>query len=132
MPRTILIVEDNDLFRGMLRSLLEMRGYAIVPAKNGTEGLAVAAAQPIDAVLTDVEMPGMDGFEFCQQLRAQQQAVGQDIPVWIMSGVFRPALAKRAATAGAVLVLRKPFPADEVCARLEQEFEARAVPPAAE
>jgi CheY-like chemotaxis protein len=132
MPRTILIVEDNDLFRGMLRSLLEMRGYAVVVARNGAEGLELAASQQFDAALTDVEMPGMDGFEFCQQLRAQQQAVGQDLPVWIMSGVFRPALAKRAAAAGAVLVLRKPFPADEVCARLEQEFANRAAPPAAE
>src|SRR5215212_8417939 len=100
MPRTILIVEDNDLFRGMLRSLLEMRGYAVVTASSGDEGLAAAAGQPVDAVLTDLDMPGMNGFEFCQQLRAQQQAVGKDMPVWIMSGVFRPALAKRAAEAG--------------------------------
>lgn len=125
MGRTLLIVEDNDLFRGMLRSLLEMRGYTLVAARNGEEGLAIAAAQRIDGVLTDVEMPGMDGFEFCQRIREQQAAAGQDIPVWIMSGVFRPALAKKAAAAGALLVLRKPFPADEVCARLEQEFTKR-------
>jgi two-component system capsular synthesis sensor histidine kinase RcsC len=126
MARTILIVEDNDLFRGMLSSMLALRGYTIVVARNGTEALALAAAQPIDAVLTDVDMPEMDGFDFCARIREQQAAAGQDIPVWIMTGVFRPALAKKAAAAGAVLVLRKPFPIEEVCGALENEFQKRA------
>jgi CheY-like chemotaxis protein len=131
--RTILVVEDNDMFRGMVSSLMTMRGYKIIPARNGPEGLAIAAAQPIDGALTDIEMPEMDGYEFCRQLRAQQQAAGRDVPVWIMSGVFRPALEKKAAAAGAILVLRKPFPIDDVCAKLEAEFEKRAgQPPAAE
>ncbi len=129
MPRTLLIVDDNDLFRGMLKSLLEMRGYAVVVARNGPEGLALAASQAFDGALTDIEMPEMDGYEFCRQLRAQQQAQGIDIPVWIMSGVFRPALAKKAAAAGALLVLRKPFPIEEVCATLEQEFSKRSSEP---
>jgi CheY-like chemotaxis protein len=129
MPRTLLLVEDNELFRGMLRSLLEMRGYTVVVARNGQEGLATAASQTFDGVLSDVDMPGMDGFEFCSQLREQNKAAGLDVPVWIMTGMFRPALTKKAATAGAVLVLRKPFPIDEVCAQLEREFEKRSVPP---
>src|SRR3954471_8990716 len=122
MARTLLIVEDNDLFRGMLSSMLALRGYTIVTASRGSEGLAVAAAQKVDAVLTDVDMPEMDGFDFCAQIRAQQQAAGRDIPVWIMTGMFRPALAKKAANAGAVLVLRKPFPIEDVCAQIESEF----------
>ena len=129
MSRTLLIVDDNDMFRGMLKSLLELRGYTIVVARNGTEGLAQAAAQPFDGAITDLEMPEMDGYEFCRQLRAQQQQAGKDLPVWIMSGVFRPALAKKAAAAGAVLVLRKPFPIEEVCATLEQEFGKRGTAP---
>jgi CheY-like chemotaxis protein len=132
MSRTILIVEDNELFRGMLSSMLALRGYTIVVAGRGSEGLAIAAAQPIDGVLTDVDMPEMDGFAFCAQLREQQKAAGQDIPVWIMTGVMRPALTKKANAAGAVLVLRKPFPIEEVCAQIESEFEKRAsdAPPA--
>lgn len=114
------------MFRGMLRSLLTMRGYAVEVARNGPEGLALAAARNFDAVLTDVDMPEMDGFEFCRQVREQQKAAGRDIPVWIMTGMFRPALAKRAAAAGAVLVLRKPFPIEDVCAQLEQQFEKQS------
>jgi CheY-like chemotaxis protein len=125
MPRTLLLVEDNEMFRGMMRSLLSMRGYNVEVAKNGTEALTMAAEHAYDAVLTDVDMPEMDGFEFCRQVREQQKAAGRDIPVWIMTGMFRPALAKKAAAAGAVLVLRKPFPIDEVCAQLDQEFERR-------
>jgi CheY-like chemotaxis protein len=137
MPRRLLIVEDNDQYRGMLRSLVGMRGYEVIVARNGAEGLAIAQTEPIDAALTDVEMPGMDGFEFCRQLRAQRKEQNQDVPVWIMSGLFSPALAKRAAAAGALLVLRKPFPIEEVCRQLETEFQKRAeaagqAPPAAE
>lgn len=129
MTRTILIVEDNDLFRGMLSSMLALRGYIVVVARRGAEGLSIAAAQRIDAALTDVDMPEMDGFEFCTQLCAQQKAAGRDIPVWIMTGVMRPALSKKAAAAGAVLVLRKPFPIEEVCAQIESELGKRAEPP---
>ena len=126
MSRTVLIVEDNDTYRGMLSSLISMRGYAVVPARNGEEGLAMAETQPIDAALVDVQMPGMDGFEFCQRLRAQRRAAGQDIPVWIMTGLFRPALNRRANEAGAQLVLRKPFHAEEFVSACERELLARA------
>ena len=126
MPHKLLIVEDNDQFRGMIRSLLAMRGYEVIVASNGPEGLAIAQAEPIDAVLSDVDMPGMDGFEFCRQVLAQCKERNQDVPVWIMSGLFSPVLTKRAAAAGAVLVLRKPFPIEEFCRQLETEFQKRA------
>ncbi len=126
MSRTLLIVEDNELFRGMLSSMLALRGYTVMTAGRGPEALTITATQPIDGVLTDVDMPEMDGFEFCTQLRAQQQQLGKDMPVWIMTGVMRPALARKATAAGAVLVLRKPFPIEEVCAQIEGEFQKRA------
>ena len=132
MPHAILLVDDNELYRGMLRSLLELHGYRVIPARNGAEGLACAAAKRIDAAVVDVEMPEMDGFEFCRRLRAQQQAAGRDVPVWIITGTLRPGLARHAAAAGALLGLRKPFPIEELRAQLEQEFQKRDSPPAAE
>jgi CheY-like chemotaxis protein len=130
MPHTILLVDDNDLYRGMLRSLLELQGYQVIIARNGPEGLACATTGRIDAALADVNMPEMDGFEFCRRLKAQQLAVGQDVPVWIITGAFQPALARRASEAGALLVLRKPFPIQELRAQLEQEFLKRGSAPA--
>jgi CheY-like chemotaxis protein len=131
MPRTVLLVDDNDLYRGMLRSLLELRGYHVIPARNGAEGLTCAANSPIDAALVDLDMPEMDGFETCRRLKALPAEAGHDVPVWIITGTFRPALAKRAAAAGALLVLRKPFPIEELCGELEREFLKRESSPEA-
>lgn len=126
MPRTILVVDDDDLVRGMLRSLLEMHGYTTLVAKRGSEGLALAAENNIDAALVDLDMPEMTGVEFCQRLRTQNEATDRSVPMWIMTGLMRPGIAKKAEAAGALLVLRKPLKITETCAQFEQEFEARA------
>lgn len=125
MPRTILIIDDNDAFRGMLRTVLEARGYKIIVARNGPEGLAIGAQQPIDAALVDVEMTDMDGFEFCRQFQEQNKAAGREVPVWIMTGVLRPGLTKKAAAVGALVVLRKPLNIEQTCAQFEREFRQR-------
>ncbi len=120
--RTLLIVDDNDAFRGMLCSVLEMRGYITVPAKSAEAGLAIAQQRPIDAAFVDVEMSGMDGFEFAQALAEKDVPAGRRTPVWIMTGVLRPGLSRRAANVGAVLLLRKPLNLDATCAAIETEF----------
>ena len=130
MPHTILIVDDNDAFRGMLTSVLGMRGYTILAASSGAEGLKLAAEYQIDAALVDVEMPVMEGFEFCQLLREQNQANGRDVPVWIMTGALRLGISRRAAAVGALVVLRKPLSVEETCAQFEKEFQQRAGPKA--
>ncbi|HUR56082.1 MAG TPA: response regulator [Opitutaceae bacterium] len=125
MPRTILVVDDNDTFRGMLCTLLAERGYLVVAARSGQEGLTVAKSNPaIDAVLTDVDMPGMSGFAFCQQLRADRPAGSRELPVWIMTGALQPGLSKRGAAVGATLLLRKPFNVVEVYEQFERAFAA--------
>ena len=126
MPHTILIVDDNDAFRGMLTTVLGMRGYKILAARSGAEGLQLAAEHAIDAALVDVEMPVMEGFEFCQLLREQNKASGRDVPVWIMTGALRLGISRRAAAVGALVVLRKPLSVEETCAQFEKEFRQRA------
>lgn len=129
MPRTLLIVDDNDTFRGMLCTLLAERGFVVIAARSGAEGLTVAKANPgLDAVLTDVDMPGMTGFEFCQQLRAARGPGSPELPIWIMTGALQTGLARRGAAVGAQLLLRKPFNIVDVCAQLERTFKARANP----
>jgi CheY-like chemotaxis protein len=124
--RTIMVVDDNDAFRGMLSTVLAERGYQVIVAVNGDEALGVLATDhPLDAVIADVNMPGMDGFEFCRRLRAEAQPQHRDVPVWIMTGALQLGLTKKGNAVGAVLVLRKPFNVDEVCAQFEQAFEAR-------
>ena len=126
MPHTILVVDDNAPFRGMLKSMLHMRGYEPVVASTAVEGLKLAAIPAIEAVLVDFDMPGTNGLEFCRQLREQNRATGRDIPIWIMTGAMDPEVGKRAAEVGALLVVRKPFNTDAMCAMLEREFAARS------
>ena len=125
MPHTILIVDDNDAFRGMLRAALEARGYVPLVARSGAEGLQLAAQYLVDAALVDVEMTEMDGFEFCRQFKEQNQAAGREVPMWIMTGVLRPGLTKKADAVGALVVLRKPLNIEQTCAQFEREFRHR-------
>ena len=123
MPRTLLIIDDNAPFRGMLKSMLKMRGYEAVVASSAAEGLNLAAELPIDGVLVDFDMPGTNGLEFCQLLREQNKSNDRAMPVWIMTGALQPEVGKRASEVGALLVLRKPFNLDEICGQLEREFD---------
>ena len=130
MPHTILIVDDNDAFRGMLSTVLADRGYQTIAARSGAAGLQLAAEHPIDAALVDVEMPEMDGFEFCRLLQEQANSNGREVPVWIMTGVLRLGVNKRAAAVGALVVLRKPLNVQETCEQFEREFRQRTSPDA--
>ncbi|MBI5769522.1 MAG: response regulator [Verrucomicrobia bacterium] len=132
MPHTILIVDDNDSFRGMLATVLGLRGYQTIPARTGADGLKIAAERHVEAVLVDVEMPQMDGLEFCRLLREQTQgATPADVPVWIMTGALRIGVNRKAAALGAMIVLRKPLNIDETCAQIERELRQRLPGPPA-
>jgi CheY-like chemotaxis protein len=125
MARTILVVDDNGPFRGMLKTMLTMRGYEAVVAASAAEGLRLAAVPAVAAILVDYDMPGTNGLEFCRQLREQNRTSGREIPTWIMTGALDPEVGKSAADVGALLVLRKPFNTDVMCAMLEREFAKR-------
>jgi CheY-like chemotaxis protein len=125
MARTILVVDDNAAFRGMLKTMLKMRGYEPVVAATAAEGLKYAAVPAVEAVLVDYDMPGTNGLEFCRQLREENRATGRNLPVWIMTGALDPEVGKSAADVGALLVVRKPFNTDAMCAMLEKELGAR-------
>lgn len=68
----ILIVDDSKAIRCMLLNVLKGAGHEVVEAANGPEGLAAAEQAKFDLVITDVNMPAMDGFEFTRQLRQSQ------------------------------------------------------------
>src|SRR5215210_4157084 len=67
---TILLIEDNELNRDMLRRRLERRGYAVAEAVDGLAGLAAAKASPPDLVLMDLRLPDVDGREVTRRLRS--------------------------------------------------------------
>ena len=83
MARSILIVEDNQSDRSRLEKLLGDAGYLVSSAVNGTEALAAAKRSKPDAILMDVNMPGMDGFAATRALRGD--ATTKDIPVVLVT-----------------------------------------------
>jgi CheY-like chemotaxis protein len=86
-PRTgkhLLLVEDNDITRNLLRGMLTERGYTVASAANGREALDLLRCPPLpDCIILDLEMPVMDGWEF--RRRQQQDPQCAVIPVVIVS-----------------------------------------------
>lgn len=95
----ILIVDDSLNTREIERDVLEAHGYRITLAEDGAEGLELALARRFDAVLTDVEMPRMDGFELTARLRAEEAY--RDAPIVILTSRSREEDRRRGVRAGA-------------------------------
>ena len=77
--KRILIVEDDADIAAIERDYLELGGYAVTIAPDGTTGLDAALHQPFDLILLDVMLPGIDGFAICKQVRAEK-----DIPILVV------------------------------------------------
>ncbi|MCB8888256.1 hybrid sensor histidine kinase/response regulator [Vreelandella malpeensis] len=98
-PHRILIVDDSLNTREIEKDVLEAWGYRVVLAENGRDGLNKALAEPFDAVLTDVEMPVMDGFALTMRLRENERY--RDIPIIIITSREKEADRQRGIEAGA-------------------------------
>jgi DNA-binding response OmpR family regulator len=82
--RRVLIVDDNAVFRGFLRGLLEGQGFTVHEAENGQTGLVLALEKRPWLILTDIRMPGDDGFEFCRKVRSH--SLIRQTPLLFLSG----------------------------------------------
>jgi two-component system, cell cycle response regulator DivK len=115
----VLIVEDDFDTRVLYREFLSRSGFRIVDAHNGHQALAKARELAPDAVLTDLAVPGMDGFEFCRALKAS--VLTRDIPILAVTGhaeyLDQP---DRLAHAGIVQVLVKPCAPDVIAGELRR------------
>jgi len=84
--RTVLLVDDSPFFRDMLSPLIKAAGYHVVSVGSAAQALAAAKSEtPIDLVITDIEMPDMDGFELASALRANPQTAA--IPIIALSAM---------------------------------------------
>ena len=82
-PCPMLLIEDDDVTRGMMRTMLEREGWQVTEAANGREGLErVTESQP-NVILLDLMMPEMDGFEFLEQLHARPESAS--VPVVVIT-----------------------------------------------
>jgi DNA-binding NtrC family response regulator len=115
-PASILVVDDTPQNVKLLNDLLLVRGFDVATAADGKAALELVRSRPFDLVLLDVMMPGMDGFEVCQRLRAG--AATRDIPVIFLTALDDTFDKVRAFSAGAVDFVTKPFRSEELLARV--------------
>lgn len=114
--RTILIIDDEAGYRDWLRFELEGPEFSVLTAAGGREGLAVLERETVDAVVTDMKMPGMNGLEIVAAIKKSRPK----LPIILITGYSHTlgdwvdrALAMKARTC-----LSKPFPADALRAEL--------------
>jgi two-component system, chemotaxis family, sensor kinase CheA len=97
--QSVLLVDDSAFFRNMLAQVLKAAGYRVRVAPNAQEGLvALRSGQAFDVVLTDIEMPDMNGFEFAETIRADQHL--HAMPIIALSSMVSPAAIERGRLAG--------------------------------
>ncbi|MES2028914.1 MAG: hybrid sensor histidine kinase/response regulator [Pseudomonadota bacterium] len=97
--QSVLLVDDSAFFRNMLSPVLKAAGYKVRVATNAQEGLTfLRSGQEVDVILTDIEMPDMNGFEFAETVRADQRL--SHTPIIALSAMISPAAIERGRLAG--------------------------------
>jgi two-component system, sensor histidine kinase and response regulator len=119
----ILIVDDTPDNLHLLSTMLEQRGYEVRSVTNGSTALMGIQAQPPDLILLDINMPGMNGYEVCQRLKANPHT--HEIPAIFISALNEVFDKVKAFTVGGVDYITKPFQVEEVLARIENQLTVR-------
>ena len=115
-PASILVVEDDALFREHVRDVLENAGFAVVEAGNGEDAVRMASESQPSLVLLDVHLPGFSGYEICRTLREDH---GQRIGIIFLSGSKTDSIDRATGLGfGADDYVLKPFEPDELVARV--------------
>ena len=109
MGLSILVVEDSHQFREVLAELLELDGHSVWACDSGDSALKCLTKNPMDLVITDLQMPEMDGFELIRNLQRSRP----ELDVIAISGL-NDQLLQIATSLGAKAVLGKPFTAEEL------------------
>lgn len=114
MTKTVLSVDDSPSIRQMVALTLSGAGYAVVEAGDGTEGLVRMRDGGIDLVITDLNMPTMDGLTFIRELR--KLPVGKGLPILFLTTESDEGRKREAKDAGATGWITKPFKQDQLLA----------------
>jgi two-component system, cell cycle sensor histidine kinase and response regulator CckA len=119
---TILLVEDEDSVRQLVRETLQAKGYRVIEAENGAAGISAAALHPdaIDLVITDVVMPGMSGRELADQLAVSRPKT----KVLYLSGYTEDAIMNEGTIESGKAFLQKPFTLQNLSRKVREVLEA--------
>ncbi len=117
-PRRILVVDDEPHIRRVLSAVLGSRGYEVMMASDGTEGLDEFETEEIDLVILDLMMPGANGLEILSKIRTNQHRA--DTPVIILTAKGQDTDRDAALAGGANDFLTKPFSPKKLLARIDE------------
>jgi CheY-like chemotaxis protein len=107
MSKCILIIDDDEMSRGLLRLVLEYDGCHCVEAENGARGFSLLESEPFDVIILDNAMPVMTGMEFLSRL--QHRPHKPDVPVIMVTGWLNKEIRENATRLGAYAIIAKPY-----------------------
>jgi two-component system cell cycle response regulator DivK len=114
----ILVVEDNDKNRKLVRDVLTFKGYVIIEAETGEEGVRLAQERHPSLILMDIRLPGIDGIEALRQLRAEEAT--REIPIMAMTASVMTADRQKITAAGFDAFQSKPLKVSDFVAAVER------------
>jgi two-component system cell cycle response regulator DivK len=110
-PRTVILyIEDDPANRILVRRVLEAEGYRVLEAENGTQGLEIAQTEQLGAILVDIHMPDMDGFEVMARLKAIPRIAS--VPLIALTAMVMKGDRERTLEAGCSGYIEKPIDVD--------------------
>ncbi len=118
MRKRVLVVEDQEDNRRIVRDLLASAGYETLEADNGEDGVAVAKAERPDLILMDIQLPVMDGYEATRRIKADPAL--RAIPVIVVTSYALSGDEAKARTAGCDAYVTKPFSPRELLAKIRE------------
>ncbi|MDP8964896.1 MAG: response regulator [Cyanobacteriota bacterium] len=121
----LLVVDDTPDNLRLLSTMLSDKGYKVRRVINGQLALRVASLAPPDLILLDINMPQMNGYEVCEKLKADPRT--QDVPVIFLSALDDVSDKVKAFAVGGVDYITKPFQAEEVLARVNNQLSLRSL-----
>lgn len=119
--KKILVVDDDEKIRTILRHMLEREGYEVYTAANGDAGVKAAVSVPPDAILLDIMMPEKDGFDACAELKRVERT--KDVPVIFLTARVGDEPRKRAQHRAATAFVEKPFKREALLAVVKEALE---------
>jgi len=112
MEKVVLVVDDSATVRKFVAASLNMKGFRVVTAADGVEALELMPAEKFDLIITDLNMPDMDGFEFIRTLRETLEYC--DIPIIVLSSMTDLKNKDYAIELGAIAFLEKPLSTEAI------------------
>jgi len=119
MGNNVLYIEDNPDNMMLVQRALEARGYRLLKAMKGVEGVATAEREMIDLILLDINLPDIDGYEVARRLRASPKLELKSVPIIAVTANALKGDAEKALNAGCDVYMSKPINIRELWARVE-------------